>query len=259
VTALLDTPPALATITDTDSAEFTDYGCRAFTRQDEDAMIARCLTRCRAMAWKQFQRMPPSAVDLDELVSIAQIGLVQAARKYADYAMRRGFDPHAAGGTFQDAYAIRRMQGAILDYLRSQDHVSRGTRHTLKGLAEGMSLAELGITKEAAEKARARDVHPVSLETQAVDGYDPADTEAGPESQVVVSEVQRAALAAYDGLDGWTQAIVAMRFHQGLDMYEVAERMACWGLTFADVQAAADAGAVAIHRAMLLAASDGSM
>jgi RNA polymerase sigma factor for flagellar operon FliA len=59
----------------------------------------------------------PRHIPRDELTSSALFGLVQAAR---------AFDP-ARGVTFE-RYARRRMQGALLDDLRSRDWASRGVR-----------------------------------------------------------------------------------------------------------------------------------
>src|SRR5260221_11425866 len=59
----------------------------------------------------------PRHIPRDELTSAALFGLVQAARAY---------DP--GRGVSFDRYARRRMQGALLDDLRSRDWATRGGR-----------------------------------------------------------------------------------------------------------------------------------
>ncbi|WP_235928154.1 sigma-70 family RNA polymerase sigma factor [Goekera deserti] len=59
----------------------------------------------------------PSHVSRDDLVSCAQVALVEVARR---------FDP-TAGASFS-TYALARLQGAVLDELRSGDWASRSVR-----------------------------------------------------------------------------------------------------------------------------------
>lgn len=58
---------------------------------------------------------PPANVDRDDLVSAAQMGLVQAAMSYDEASLK----------TFQ-GWAWIRMRGAVLDYMRSASPLSRG-------------------------------------------------------------------------------------------------------------------------------------
>ena len=98
----------------------------------------------------------PRHIPRDELTSAALFGLVQAARSY---------DP-GRGVTF-DRYARRRMQGALLDDLRSRDWASRGVR------------------------AAARKVRSVTDELTVALGRTPTDVEAGAAAGLSAHEVSR--------------------------------------------------------------------
>ncbi len=88
----------------------------------------------------------PRHIPRDELTSAALFGLVQAAR---------AFDPDR--GVSFDRYARRRMQGALLDDLRSRDWASRGVRATarkVRSATDELTLA-LGRTPTATEAGAA--------------------------------------------------------------------------------------------------------
>jgi RNA polymerase sigma factor for flagellar operon FliA len=98
----------------------------------------------------------PRHIPRDELTSAALLGLVQAARAY-----------DASRGVTFDRYARRRMQGALLDDLRSRDWASRGVR------------------------AQARKVRSVTDELTVSLGRLPTATEAGAAAGLSANEVSR--------------------------------------------------------------------
>jgi RNA polymerase sigma factor for flagellar operon FliA len=88
----------------------------------------------------------PRHIPRDELTSAALFGLVQAARAY---------DP--GRGVSFDRYARRRMQGALLDDLRSRDWASRGVRaaaRKVRSVTDDLTVA-LGRTPTATEAGAA--------------------------------------------------------------------------------------------------------
>jgi RNA polymerase sigma factor for flagellar operon FliA len=88
----------------------------------------------------------PRHIPRDELTSAALFGLVQAARAY---------DP--SRGVAFDRYARRRMQGALLDDLRSRDWASRGVRaaaRKVRSVTDELTVS-LGRTPTASEAGAA--------------------------------------------------------------------------------------------------------
>lgn len=91
-----------------------------------------------------FAARLPASVELDDLVSVATIGLMDAIEKY---------DP-MQNTSFKN-YATYRIRGSILDELRSLDSISRSTRKKVKALERAQICVEKR-TKRAASQAELR-------------------------------------------------------------------------------------------------------
>ena len=89
----------------------------------------------------------PAHVDVDDLVQVGLIGLLQSAGRYD---VRRGVK-------FQ-TYANRRVQGAMLDYLRSLDWRPRSVRKRNRKLAQAVAAVEQRTGESASEEDVAAEI-----------------------------------------------------------------------------------------------------
>ncbi|WP_104697427.1 MULTISPECIES: RNA polymerase sigma factor FliA [unclassified Helicobacter] len=91
-------------------------------RHSQDELAIQYLPAVRAMAYRIKERVP-SSVDINDLISIGTEELIKLARKY-DSAINDSFW----------GYARTRVNGALLDYLRSLDIISRANRKLIKSI-----------------------------------------------------------------------------------------------------------------------------
>lgn len=191
----------------------------------------------RAIGHRHWKRL--SGYDRDDIISYAFQGLVMAAQRWEVYCEENGFEAYEGeAGSWFDTYASRRINGAIIDALRSADPATRRERALIKQiLAAGVNLSSpwehepaesiarrAGMDVADVKKAIAALVRmPVSMEETSEDAW-PADPvcvvddalEAGLCSRVVV------AIRAMPELH---QQVVAMAFYANMDDAEIARRI----------------------------------
>ncbi len=125
-----------------------------------------------ALARKQ-QLRAPKHVDGEELLSRAYLGLVQAVQRWPDYCAENSYDQgHGEREGFLKAYVTRRVNGAILDYMREQDWAPRASRELIKrhdtGATTDAEIAERsGASLEQVRQARS-DVESSPVSTEAM-------------------------------------------------------------------------------------------
>lgn len=188
-------------------------------------LTAEIVPSARAEAYRVWQRAP-HALEMDELEAIALSGLAAAAHRWPVYCREKGHDPTA--WQFYRAYVTRRMRGAMLDYLRSQDWVTRSARTKSKALRaagqdRGLTDAELAAATgmsvaEVREVTAAVAARPVSMDAEPHDVAGEDDVE----GQAVVSQVLAAVSGVISRLGDHERVILVLRYHQGMALPDIA-------------------------------------
>lgn len=216
-------------------------------------LVAGLMPQARAEAYKVWQKAP-HALEMDELESLALSGLAAAAARWPVYCAKNSHDPTRF--EYFTAYALRRMRGSMLDWLRSQDWVTRSERTRAKelrlagqdrGLSEaelaaatGMSIAEVRATISAVS------ARPVSMDAEPHEVSAPDDVE----GQAVVSEVLAAMAGVIERLGDPARTILALHFYHGMP---VSELVGYVGVTVDEATRLHQEAVLEIHSAMLRA------
>ncbi|WP_299546046.1 RNA polymerase sigma factor FliA [uncultured Helicobacter sp.] len=106
----------------------TSNGYQSALKRNQDSLALDYLPAIKAMAFRLKERLPAS-VDFSDLISIGTEELIKLARKY-DSSLNDSFW----------GYARPRVQGAMLDYLRSLDPLSRNMRTLIKRIDKAIAI-----------------------------------------------------------------------------------------------------------------------
>lgn len=225
----------------------------AAVRERITELVAAIIPQARAEAYKVWQRAP-HALEMDELESLALFGLAAAGARWPAYCAEHGHDPTRF--EYFTAYALRRMRGSMLDWLRSKDWMTRSGRTKAKALRlagqdRGLSDAELaaatGMTiEEVRETNAASSARPVSMDAEPHEVSAPDDVE----GQAVVSEVLSAMNGVIARLGDPSRTILVLRYYHGMSVPELASVI---GVTVDEAARLHQESILEIHSAMLKA------
>jgi len=198
-----------------------------------DALVMAHVDLVKALASRLGRRLP-SQVELSELVSVGVLGLIEAANRYQP----------SLGVPF-DAFARRRINGAMLDALRGLDWVPRSLRKLQRDVDGAMTNLRhtLGREPEAEEIAAALGVSPREYDTKldelrlaevavlqpagtsedSLDLLDVAVDEQGPYRQLERRELRARLAAAIMELPERERQILAMSYEQEMTLAEIGQ------------------------------------
>ena len=209
---------------------YTDKG-----QLDRSALIKQYQPLVRKLAHYMMAKLPPS-VEVDDLIQVGLIGLADALSRY-----------EAAQGVQFETFATQRIRGAMLDELRGNDWMSRGSRKSQKDIESTMRrlehqlgrspieseiAAEMGLTLSDYQSllSKVRGTQLVYLEDMARNNEDDdnfldrhvADSDADPLNMLRDQRLRESLVAAIKGLPEREQYIMSMYYEQDMNLKEIA-------------------------------------
>ncbi len=179
----------------------------------------------RRIAMRTVRNLP-SNVSLDDILSAGWLGLVEALRRRHDGMAEHEFE----------AYASHRVRGAILDYLRDLDPLSRKLRQASRRISDSAArlvgrlgrypteeemAAELGVELEGYHSLLtdiARSGH-ARLELSG----DEQSPDPSPEVQASRRQMTELVAAAIDALPERLQLVLGLYYEEGCNLREIGE------------------------------------
>jgi RNA polymerase sigma factor for flagellar operon FliA len=202
---------------------------------DRSALIKQYQPLVRRLAHYMMAKLPAS-VEVDDLIQVGLIGLADALSRY-----------EASQGVQFETFATQRIRGAMLDELRGNDWMSRGSRKSQKEIETTMRRLEhrLGRSPMESEIAaemglslldyqtllgKVRGTQLVYLEDMARNGEDDdnyldrhvADSEADPMKMLRDHRLRESLVAAIKSLPEREQYIMSMYYEQDMNLKEIA-------------------------------------
>jgi RNA polymerase sigma factor for flagellar operon FliA len=227
------------------------------SQPDVDAMVTTHLPLAQFAVNAVASRISlPSHVSRDDLLSCAHVALVEVARR---------FDPDA-GATFA-TYALPRLQGAVLDELRSGDWASRSVRAAARrtDAATDALTISLGRPPTKLELAASLGVGRAELDTLQIDlhravmvsidadpgadggSLDLPDTGDSPERALLRAERGRHLLEAIQALPDRLDEVVERNFFGDESLTDIADDL---GVTLSRVSQMRARALTLLHAAM---------
>lgn len=189
----------------------------------------------RRLAHHMMAKLPAN-VQVDDLIQVGLIGLSEALTRY-----------EAAQGVQFETFATQRIRGAMLDELRGNDWMSRGSRKSQKEIEQSLRRLEhkLGRTPLESEIAtdlglslvdyqtllgKVRGTQLVYLEDMARGDEDQdsfldrhvGDSEADPMNMLRDQRLRQALITAIKNLPEREQFIMSMYYEQDMNLKEIA-------------------------------------
>ena len=201
---------------------------------DVNSMLKQYSPLVRRLAHQMIAKLPAN-VEVDDLIQVGMIGLTDALSRY-----------DAAQGVQFETFATQRIRGAMLDELRGNDYLSRGTRKHQREIEAALHRLQQRLGRAPAESEIAREMglglveyqellgkvrgtQLVYLEDMSGDEGDAdfldrhvADEEADPLAQLRDQRMRQALVDAIKTLPEREQYVMSMYYEHDMNLKEIA-------------------------------------
>lgn len=203
---------------------------------DLDAMIQQYSPLVRRLAHHMMAKLPPS-IQVDDLIQVGLIGLHEALTRY-----------EATQGVQFETFATQRIRGAMIDELRENDWMSRGSRKSQKEIEVALRRLEHQLGRSPVESEIAAQLDMTLLEYQTLlgkvkgtqlvyledmnggdDGDDSfldrhmLDAEADPLQMLRNQRLRQSLVEAIKNLPEREQYIMSMYYENDMNLKEIAQ------------------------------------
>lgn len=202
------------------------------SKYDQDTLVRNHIGLAKSIAVKQW-KTAPYILEVDEMVSLAYLGLVDAANRWEKYCLKNGYDPNAV--EYFKVYASRRILGTVRDSIRASDWATRTLRDKAKrlklaGQDEGASPDEMaersGLSLREVNKTIHRmSVKPVSLNQEMENGMEDARSPEDVESVAFERDMLFTAARVIRNLPQEQQVVLALHYYRTLEIRSVAKEL----------------------------------
>lgn len=234
---------------------------------ERDYLILEHLDLAKEVAIREW-RTATHALQKDEMISLANLGLVDAANRWEAYCARNSYDPSAT--QYFKVFARLRIRGTIRDHIRQEDWATRTLRSKSKklkdaGQDEGISVEQLAerteMTVAEINKVNARlAARPVSLDSHVMTDAEHSEP---PAYQLKDKEDTEGAAFARDMIDLFVgtvellpqdiQVVIVLHYYNKLDLRKISELLS---LPEAKVSQLHSSGVLAVQDVLTHAAKE---
>lgn len=236
-------------------------------KYDKDFLIMEHMSLAEGIGIKEW-KTATHALDRDDMLALAYLGLVDAANRWEAYCTRKGYDPSAT--QFFKVFARLRIRGTIRDSIRSDDWATRTLRSKSKklkdaGQDEGVSIEELAMKTEMSvaeiNKVNARLAsRPVSLDANFQTSSDDTQHEShqlkdkvDTESVAFAQSMMSIFVETFLQLPPPVKVVIVLHYYSKLDLRKIAEELQTTEATVSKWHAD---GVVAVKEALTYAAKE---